>query len=355
MKFVIPLLLLVFLSLVPVRADVPDGYEETEMVKGLKRPCGLAFLPDGRLLIIEQYTGKIMIWDRKTPDTAKLGGQIKDGVYKGHNESGLVGVCVDPAFEKNGFIYTFHTATEKAQRITRWTLKGNEAQDPKTIVDNLPTLGINHNGGGIGFGPDGKLYAGVGENGRARQSSQDLKSLRGKILRYNADGTIPKDNPDPKSPVYAYGFRNPFRFTFQPGTGRLFTTDNGQDDNDEVNIVKPGKNYGWPRVMGKSDEAGLEDPILAFTPTISITGIVFYTGKKMPELQGQFFFCDYNFGNLYRAALESEDSEKVKEHSKFVTGCKGIVDVAVDPLDGYIFYCSLRGGLYRLGPAADKH
>ena len=128
------------------------------------------------------------------------------------------------------------------------------------IVDDLPIGASIHNGGRIAFGPDGKLYVTIGDTSRP-ETAQDAEALKGKILRYNPDGSILADNPIPGSPVYALGLRNPFGLAFRPETGELFATDNGPAGNDELNVIRAGANYGWPEAVGLTTDTRFTNPI----------------------------------------------------------------------------------------------
>lgn len=245
----------------------------------------------------------------------------------------------------------------------RITAKGNKASDPVTILDNLP-IGSqsesgngNHNGGNIAFGPDGKLYLTLGDLATP-SNSQDLDSFAGKILRLNPDGTAPSDNPfydpirpnSPRSYVFAMGLRNSFDFTFHPIMGRLFATENGPKDNDELNIIEPGKNYGWDNDQrsGKRNKRGYIDPILVYKKVIAPTGIAFYTGGAYPrEYKDNLFFVDWNKGMIRRIVLKGKNEDLVGLiDDNFYLHKDGLVDIVNGP-DGLLYFCD-PGGIYRL-------
>jgi glucose/arabinose dehydrogenase len=248
----------------------------------------------------------------------------------------------------------------------RITVKGNRGESPVALLDRLPIgsqseFGAgNHNGGTLSFGPDGKLYLSIGDLATPR-NAQALDSFAGKILRLNPDGTAPTDNPfyDPKRPaaarsyVYALGLRNSFDFTFEPGPAgkaRLFATENGPTTNDELNIIEPGKNYGWDedRISGLRKKSGYVDPILVYHDTIAPTGIVFYTGARYPKTyRGRLFFADWNGGRIHRVAPAGTGpvpvisiEEEVFHHRE------GIVDLVMGP-DGLLYFTTPTG-IFRL-------
>jgi glucose/arabinose dehydrogenase len=196
-------------------------------------------------------------------------------------------------------------------------------EDPKTcvgvvdkiLIDDIPGSN-NHDGGRVKFGPDGKLYWTMGDAQTTRYA-QNLKSLNGKILRLNPDGTIPTDNPLPNSYVYSYGHRNPQGLAWQPGTGRLYATEHGPSGfqdccRDEVNLIEPGKNYGWPVVRGDESKDGMIAPIInsGSNDTWAPTGAAFVTQGPWA---GSLLFTGLRGQALYRAILEPNNPSKIEK------------------------------------------
>ena len=350
----------------------PSGFREEVVVNGLEFPVSMVFTPDGRLLYTERFTGRIRVIEDATSDKPRLlpGPLFQIGPVSGYFERGLLGITIDPEFEKNGFIYFFysHRGSDPIKdpyrhRLMRITAKGNIGTDPVPILDNLP-IGSqsesgngNHNGGNIAFGPDGKLYLTMGDLATP-SNSQDLDSFAGKVLRLNPDGSAPTDNPfyDPGNPgspgsyIFALGLRNSFDFTFHPITGRLFATENGPASNDELNILEPGKNYGWDndQKSGKRNKKGYIDPILEYKKVIAPTGITFYTGNAYPDkYRNNLFFVDWNMGLIHRIALKGKNEDQVGLiDDNFYKHKDGLVDIVTGP-DG-LLYLSNPGGIYRL-------
>jgi glucose/arabinose dehydrogenase len=219
----------------------------TTIATGLEVPWGVAFLPDRDALVAERPSGRIL----RIP---LAGGSKREvmripGVAGGEGgEGGLLGLAVSPTYARDGWVYAYFT-TATDNRIVRFQLGG--ALHP--ILTGL-RRGPIHDGGRIAFGPDGKLYAGVGETGDGRLA-QDRSALNGKILRMNPDGSVPRDNPFPRSLVWSYGHRNVQGLAWD-GAGRLWATEFGQDRFDEVNLIRPGRNYGWPDVEGQGPTDG---------------------------------------------------------------------------------------------------
>jgi glucose/arabinose dehydrogenase len=223
-----------------------------------------------------------------------------------------------------------------------WTIK--DAFDESTIL----------NGGEIGFGSDGMLYVSPGsENNILTVDNRDRP--QGKIHRMTP--TIPAkpapDNPDPNSTSWAFGFRNPFGFTFHPETGIMYATENGPDCDDEINRVLPGKDYGW-RTDGLCEDNALppdypsrfEPPVIYFTPTVAPTGIMFYTGKVFPEWKNDMFFCAYNLGRMYHIKLQ-DDGIHVKGAGTVDTGLPRCAVAITTGPDGNIYFSDIDG-IYRV-------
>src|SRR5262245_51100065 len=232
-------------------ATVPSGFTETTVASGLAGPTAMAFAPDGRILICQQG-GQL----RVVKDDVLLPAPFLTVTVSSAGERGLLGVAFDPAFEINQYVYVYYTATTPNvhNRLSRFTANGDVAAPGSELVllDLNPlSSATNHNGGAIHFGSDGMLYIGVGENASGA-NSQTRSNLLGKILRINADGSIPASNPfftqatGVNRAIWALGLRNPFTFAFESLTGRMLINDVGQNTWEEVNEGQAGANYGWP-------------------------------------------------------------------------------------------------------------
>jgi glucose/arabinose dehydrogenase len=227
-------------------SGTPDLGAGEELAQGIDVPWGLAFLPDGDALIAERDTGRVL---RLTP-----GGGAPRPVYEvpgvvAGGEGGLLGLAVSPRFADDNLVYAYFTAQDD-NRIVRFRL---DDERPEVIFDGIAKAGF-HNGGRIAFGPDGMLYAGTGDAGET-QRSQDAASPNGKILRLAPDGTPAPGNPVAGSPVFSLGHRNVQGLAWD-AAGRMFATEFGQNELDEVNRIVPGQNYGWPEVEGEGDTDG---------------------------------------------------------------------------------------------------
>ncbi len=231
---------------------------------GLDTPWAIVTLPDGNIMVTER-TGNLVVLD-KVSGAKILNMEIPDVVSRG--EGGLMGLALDPRFKDNGYIYfTAQGQNGITNRVVRYTFKDNELRDPFGIIDGIPA-GSNHNGGRIAFGPDGLLYITAGEAG-VSTLAQNTKSLGGKILRLNADGTIPKDNPFGNA-VYSYGHRNPQGIAWDKDGG-LWATEHGrsgvQSGLDEINYIVKGGNYGWPSIEGDKTKDGMITPVINSGPS----------------------------------------------------------------------------------------
>ncbi|HEU4491661.1 MAG TPA: PQQ-dependent sugar dehydrogenase [Jiangellales bacterium] len=237
---------------------VPAGF--SDLATGLSSPWGLAFLPDGSALVSERDTARVV---RVTAAGAvtEVGGV--PGVVPG-GEGGLLGLEVGPDPEDPGYVYAYFTAASD-NRLVRMPWDGSAVGPPEVLLEGVPKA-RNHDGGRIAFGPDGRLYIATGDAGEPSRS-QALDSPAGKILRLEPDGGIPADNPFPGSPVWSLGHRNVQGLAFDD-EGRLWAGEFGQKTYDELNLIEPGANYGWPEVEGPGDGGGrFVEPVAVWNPT----------------------------------------------------------------------------------------
>lgn len=276
------------------------------VANGITNPTVMAFAPDGRIFVAQQ-TGELRI----IKNGALLPTPFVSLSVNSSGERGLLGIAFDPAFNTNHYIYLYHTLLSGANnRVTRYTANNDVAlAGSDTVILNLDPLSsaTNHNGGTMQFGPDGKLYIGVGENANGN-NSQDLDKYLGKILRINSNGSVPSGNPftsgsNQRRRIWSYGLRNPYTLTFQPGTGRLFVNDVGQTTWEEINdVTAGGLNFGWPQSEGNSSDPTHTDPLYAYGHGTgngigcAITGGTFFnpaTTNYPASYFGKYFYIDY--------------------------------------------------------------
>jgi glucose/arabinose dehydrogenase len=336
-------------------ATVPTGFTDTLVAGNLTNATAMAIAPDGRIFVCLQ-NGSL----RVVKNGALLPAPFLSVTVEATGERGLLGVAFDPNFASNNFVYVYYTATSPAihNRVSRFTANGDVAvAGSETVLlelDNLSTA-TNHNGGAMHFGADGKLYIAVGENANPA-NAQTLANLLGKILRLNSDGTIPTDNPffntaaGKNRAIWALGLRNPYTFNFQPGTGRMFINDVGQNAFEEVNDGVSASNYGWPTCEGQScsatPPANYRAPLFVYghsgaAPTgCAITGGVFYnpvTQQFPNEYVGKYFFADF-----CTSFIRTIDPASPAVSANFATGASSPVDLQL-ATDGSLYYLQ-RGG-----------
>lgn len=245
----------------------PANVSVEVVARGLDTPWALAFAPDGRMFVTER-PGRIRV--------------VRDGVLlaepwatlpvteRDGAEKGLMGIAVDPGFARNGFVYvayTYRSGTRDMNKLVRLRDLNGRGVEETAILDGA-TGGDNHDGGRVKIGPDGKLWWALGESGTDAQVAQKADRINGKILRLELDGRVPSDNPTPGSYVWSLGHRNPQGIAWHPDTGALYSTEHGPSMNntsfcchDEVNVIAPGGNYGWPTVWGIARDPRYRDPV----------------------------------------------------------------------------------------------
>ena len=337
---------------------LPAGLGVETVVEGLEIPWDLAFTPNGRILITERPGRIRVVRDGALQETPYAAIEVFH-----RSEAGLMGIALHPDFIANGYLYVCYTYREGRStfnRIARLTDRGDQAADHHVILDRIPGA-TRHDGCRIRFGPDGYLYATTGD-ATDPGLSQDLDSLAGKVLRIGADGSVPPDNPFPGSLVYTWGHRNPQGLDWHPATGDLFITEHGPSEDDEVNVLEPGLNYGWPETTGAPGIPGYVDSTLALTPTVAIAGSAFVTGDGLPEAwQGNLVFAALKSSHLQRVELAPPDYRTVASRQTLFQGRFGRLRAVVMGPDGYLYFTtSNRDGrgsprqgddrLLRLGP-----
>lgn len=331
-------------------ATVPTGFTDSLVSAGLTNPTAMVLAPDGRIFVCEQG-GRL----RVIKNGVLLSTPFLTVTVDSQGERGLLGVAFDPNFVSNQLIYVYYTSPTPAHnRVSRFTASGDVAlAGSETILMEMPNLSTatNHNAGAIHFGPDGNLYIALGDNANGN-NAQSLSTRLGKLLRITSSGTIPTDNPffnqttgDNRS-IWARGLRNPFTFAFQPGTGRMFINDVGQDRFEEINDGIVGSNYGWPNCEGFCfpSNPSFRDPIFTYDNTgtqCAITGGAFYNPQTIQfptNFIGNYFFADFCGGWIRR--LDPANGNAV---SDFATGISAPVDLKVSP-DGFLYYLARSAG-----------
>jgi glucose/arabinose dehydrogenase len=300
-------------------------------VTTLDVPWSLAFAPDGRLFLTER-AGRVRILD-VTAMRAELALTLDDVFTQG--EAGLLGIALDPDFSQNRHVYLYYTAATgggAANRVLRFRESGARLTDRVTLLDGIPAASI-HDGGRLRFGPDRLLYITTGDAANT-SLAPELSSYAGKILRLNTDGTSPRENPF-SSPVFSYGHRNPQGLDWHPTTGDLWASEHGASGNDEVNAIRSGVNYGWPRIEGAETLPDMQAPAAFFTPSIAPSGASFYRGSRFPAFHGDLFVAMLRGMHLLRLRLNA--AGQVTSQERLLDGRFGrLRDVQSGP-DGAIY------------------
>ncbi|WP_407356090.1 PQQ-dependent sugar dehydrogenase [Methanolobus sp. WCC5] len=294
----------------------------------LEIPWALDFLPDGSIIFTER-PGKVRLIDNEEGLLPLPLATLDDVVHVG--EGGLLGIAVHPEFEDNQFIYLYYTYRDGERlynRVIRYTIADRELSGQEIIIDRIPA-GRIHNGGRIRFGPDGLLYVCTGDAGEP-SLAQDTASLAGKILRLTDTGNIPEDNPLQDLPVYSFGHRNPQGIAWDEH-GRLWATEHGPTARDELNVINPGKNYGWPVITGDDTAEGMESPVIH-------SGWQTWAPSGVSYLKGSVFFTGLRGQSLYEAEVSVLEDERisVELHEHFAGDFGRLRDVVAGP-DGNLY------------------
>jgi len=329
-----------------------------KVIGGLEVPWSIVWAPDGRMIFTER-PGRVRVFQNGALNPKPLF-VVPDIEHSG--ESGLMSVALHPQYSSNHFIYLSYAYTSEGVRVrvVRYREAPEGFVDRKVIIEDLPAAQF-HAGCRIRFGPDGKLYVTTGDATR-RELAQKLDSLAGKTLRLNDDGTVPQDNPfvgqqNARPEIWSLGHRNAQGMDWQPESNLMFQTEHGPSGfdgpggGDEVNIVEKGKNYGWPIIHHTQTRAGLESPLLEYTPACAPASGMFYRGSAFPKFKGNFFFGCLRGERLIRVVL---DGRRVVSQEDLVKDYGRIRDVAEGP-DGYLYFStSNRDGRGRPAPDDDR-
>jgi len=326
-------------------------------------PVGMVFTADGELYYNEKATGNVRYVDA---DGVRQLEPVITLPTDALQERGMQQIALDPNFAENSYLWVFHTAEATTRdfasnKVIRFRVKDGVGVDPLEMWSvPVDTGNLLHNGGGLSFDAEGYLYVGIGDYGDATRP-QDLDVPHGKIHRFAVDGdelVIPDDNPIEGSSIFAYGLRNPFDYTFDPISGRAFATENGDNCDDEVNLIVAGFNYGYREDYECVGTGRIPDvtrylpPLLTYTPTIAPAGIAFYDNPTVPQWENDLFFCSWNDGVLHHVEL-SDGRNTVLSDTPLEMGdvtCR--IDLAVHP-DGSIYFGWVGqdgGAIYRLIP-----
>jgi glucose/arabinose dehydrogenase/regulation of enolase protein 1 (concanavalin A-like superfamily) len=341
--------------------DLPAGFAKVELAKGLHNPAAIAFAPNGDIYIAEQK-GLIKLYRAGAiQPTPVLSLTVDSGT-----ETGILGLALDPNFATNGYMYVAWTTPDPLARLSRFTVTGGgtTASPASELIlwHGNEIQAAHHSINDVHIGPDGKLWFSVGDNDPNITNGETLTNAYGKILRINLDGSIPSDNPFVNVPtavpaIYAYGLRNPFRFTFLPD-GRAMTEDTGSDFWEEMDTIQPGANYGWDFVEGDCGSCGYVNPAYAYghLPVDgAASAMAAYSGNVFPsQYANTVFFGDYNRVDIEAVNFDPTYTTEISD-TVFDSSVGTIADLQEGP-DGDLYYVSIFEGqfwkIYPTGPLA---
>jgi glucose/arabinose dehydrogenase len=339
-------------------------FEVDTIVSDMEIPWSMAFLPDNSMLITE-LKGALIHFKNGVKTNIK---NVPEVFFRG--QGGLLDIELDPNYTKNGWLYLSYSANIENDgnggntTIMRAKLKDNALVETKVLYKATPnTKSGTHFGSRIEFDRKGYLYFSIGDRYNRDVLPQDITKDAGKIYRIHSDGTIPTDNPfyntkNAKKAIYSYGHRNPQGMAMHPETGEIWTHEHGPKGGDEINIIKAGKNYGWPKASfgvnysgtkftDKTSITGMEDPIHHWTPSIAPSGMAFVTSDKYPTWKGNVLVGSLKFQYVTHCVL---DNNKVIKEEKLLENIGRVRCVRQAP-DGYIYVAVQNLGIVRLTPS----
>jgi glucose/arabinose dehydrogenase len=349
----------------PTPAVIHAPIRATTVASGLEHPWGLAFLPDGRMLVTER-PGRLRIVDRN----GRLSGPVSGvpTVYAA-GQGGLLDVALSPNFATDRSIYLSYAEPGDGgagTAVARARLGDGGLERVEVIWRQVPKVGgRNHWGSRLVFARDGTLFVTVGDRYSERERAQDLSTTIGKVVRINADGSVPRDNPFVKrdgarGEIWSYGHRNVQGAALEPESGRLWTVEHGARGGDELNHPEAGKNYGWPvitygvdysgmRIGEGTAKAGMEQPVYYWDPVIAPSGATFYTGDAFPDWRGSLFVGSLRPGALVRLGIAGD---RVTTEERLLGDVGRVRDVVQGP-DGllYLLTDEANGRILRVEPA----
>jgi len=326
------------------------------------------------LIFVTEQRGVIYAFSANNSQQADIFLDITDRVNRGGNEEGLLGLVFGPDYQENGYFYVYYSAADPSRSVlSRFSLneEDTDVADPESevIIMEVAQPYSNHNAGQLAFGPDGYLYIALGDGGGAGDplgNAQNLGTVLGSILRIDVSGLsapgdyeIPADNPfvgteGARAEIWAFGLRNPWRFSFDLETGLLWAGDVGQSSWEEIDIIAKGANYGWNIMEGSHcyspstgcNQSGLTLPIVEYDHSqgCSVTGGYVYRGDQIPSLQGYYIYGDYCSGNIWALAY---DGDVVTENTLLVDSGLSITSFGED-LAGNLYILDRQGGIYAL-------
>ncbi|MFO7640492.1 MAG: PQQ-dependent sugar dehydrogenase [Candidatus Competibacteraceae bacterium] len=352
----------------PVLASAEHAFRVSIMTRGLEHPWGLAFLPDGRWLVTERPGRLRLVAADGTLDPRPVEGLP---AIAAHGQGGLLDVALHPRFTENGWVYLSYAARGLGgigTEVARGRLTDHRLENVEVLFQQEPKSGGGrHFGSRLMFDWQGYLYITLGDRGEMERA-QNLNDLAGKIVRLHDDGRIPADNPfvdqaGARPEIYSLGNRNVQGAALHPVTGELWTHEHGPQGGDEVNVIRAGRNYGWPvitygveyvigtKIGEGAHKPGMEQPLHVWTPSIAPSGMAFYQGDRFPRWRGDLFVGALRDQMVTRLRL---DGEKVVGEERLLEGKLGRIRAVRAGPDGYLYLLTdaRNGVIARLEPVA---
>lgn len=357
-KIYFPFVFLLLLATQYAKGQQPN-FSARVVKDSLFIPWEIIYGPDGNIWFT-QKNGFICRLDPNTGQTDTLYHEINTHI-QGSGEGGMLGMALDPNFDQNPYVYVtyeyLNNTNNYKERVVKYSYANNALQNPQILIDNI-TGALYHNAGRLLIVGD-KLFISTGD-ATVDANAQNLQSVNGKILRINLDGSIPADNPIPNSPVWNWGHRNAEGLTY--ANGMIYSSEHGPNNDDEINILVQGRNYGWPNVQGFCDapseltfcaDSNVVEPLTAWTPTIAPCGIEYYDHPMFPSLQGSLLMTTLKDQHLYQLQLNNAKDSIINIQVLAGVNFGRIRDICISPA-GNIFISTSNSDASGNGSKIDK-
>lgn len=352
MKVFLGVIICILIGGTSVTAQSDPAYR-IEFVTGANFPVAMAFAPDGRLFYTEKETGRVRV---VSADGERQREPVIEVPTDAFIERGLLGITLDPNYTENGYIWIYHTQPNTIEppypinKVVRFREENGIGTDPiDMLAVPVVTREGHHNGGNLRFDETGYLYVSIGDYGDAN-FAQEITAMPGRIHRFAVvdDALVPApDNPFEENSTLAYGLRNPFDFDFDLNGIDLIASENGPTCDDEINLIIPGGNYGWqPNYDCNATSGRFVSPIISYTPTEALTGVLVYDGEMFPEWYGDVFYCGWNRGRMWRGTFDEQRTRFADTHVMDLDGEICSTDVEIHP-DGSIYFAA-PDAIYRI-------
>jgi glucose/arabinose dehydrogenase len=327
----------------PGAVDIKDSV----IVGNLNFPWEILWGPDNYIWMTERG-GRV---SRVNPSTGVVTPLLTIPDVVSNNEGGLLGMVLHPDFSTTPqvfVVYDYNNGSNYREKVVRYTYNGTTLTSPTTLIDNIAASSI-HNGSRLVITPDLKLFITTGD--ASNQSlPQNTSTLNGKVLRINLDGTIPADNPVPGNPYWSFGHRNPQGLVF--ANNKLYSSEHGPNNDDEINIIEKGKNYGWPNVEGFCDGASeqsfcsannVKEPVRNWTPTAAVSGLDYYNSDLIPQWKNSLLVVALKNARLYQMKLDDTFASITQTNEYFTNAYGRMRDICISPA-GKVYICTSNGG-----------